>query len=79
LAFEILRKLEAYAGERYVSPLEFAWIHFALGDIDLGFHWLTKAVNDRSFDLLSLKVDPRFDPLRDDPRFKPLLKQLALD
>jgi serine/threonine-protein kinase len=78
LAFEILRKLEAYAGERYVSPLEFAWIHFALGDIDLGFHWLAKAGNDRSFDLISLKVDPRFDALRDDARFTPLLKQLGV-
>jgi serine/threonine-protein kinase len=78
LAREILRKLEAYAGERYVSPLEFAWIHFALGDIDLGFHWLAKAGNDRSFDLISLKVDPRFDALRDDARFTPLLKQLGV-
>jgi serine/threonine-protein kinase len=78
LALEILRKLEAYAGERYVSPLEFAWVHFALGDIDLGFHWLAKAGHDRSFDLLSLKVDPRFDSLRDDARFAPLLKQLGV-
>jgi TolB-like protein/Tfp pilus assembly protein PilF len=78
LALEILRKLEAYALERYVSPLEFAWIQFALGEIDLGFHWLTKAGNDRSFDLISLKVDPRFDALRDDARFTPLLKQLGV-
>ena len=60
-------KLEAYAKERYVSPLEFAWIQFALGDVDLGFHWLAKACEDRSFDLISIKVDPRFDALRDDP------------
>ena len=26
LAVEMLRKLEAYAKERYVSPVEFAWI-----------------------------------------------------
>ena len=37
LALEVLRKLECYATERYVSPLEFAWIQFALGDLDLGF------------------------------------------
>ena len=78
LALEVLRKLEAYAKERYVSPLEFAWIQFALGDVDLGFRWLTKACQDRSFDLISLKVDPRFDPLRADTRFEPLLKQLGL-
>ena len=30
-ALEVLRKLETYAKERYVSPLEFAWIQFGLG------------------------------------------------
>jgi serine/threonine-protein kinase len=75
-ALDVLRKLEDYAKERYVSPLEFAWIHFALGDTDLGFRWLAKASDDRSFDLISLKVDPRFDPLRDDERFATLLQRL---
>ena len=78
-ALEVLRKLESYASERYVSPLEFAWIQFALGDVDLGFRWLAKACDDRSFDLIALKVDPRFDPLRDDDRFAPILKQLGLE
>src|SRR4030095_6746086 len=78
-ALEVLRTLESYARERYVSPLEFAWIRFALGDVDLGFQWLAKACADRSFDLISVKVDPRFDPLRDDARFAPILKQLGLD
>jgi TolB-like protein/Flp pilus assembly protein TadD len=78
-ALEVLRTLESYASERYVSPLEVAWIQFALGEIDLGFQWLTKACDDRSFDLISVKVDPRFDPLRDDDRFVGILKQLGLD
>jgi serine/threonine-protein kinase len=78
-ALDVLRKLESYASERYVSPLEFAWIQFALGEVDLGFQWLAKACDDRSFDLISLKVDPRFDTLRDDDRFAPILKQLGLE
>ena len=78
-ALEVLRKLEAYATERYVSPLEFAWIQFALGDVDLGFKWLTKACEDRVFDLISIKVDPRFDPLSDDPRFAAIARQLHPD
>ena len=75
-ALEVLKKLETYAAGRYVSPLEFAWIHFALRDIDLGFTWLTKACEDRSFDLIAIKVDPRFDPFRDDRRFVALTRQL---
>jgi TolB-like protein/Tfp pilus assembly protein PilF len=78
-ALEVLRKLEAYATERYVSPLEFAWIQFALGEVDLGFKWLTKACEDRVFDLISIKVDPRFDPLSDDPRFAAIARQLHPD
>jgi TolB-like protein/Flp pilus assembly protein TadD len=78
-ALEVLRKLESYATERYVSPLEFAWIQFALGDVDLGFGWLEKACEDRSFDLISLQVDSRFDPLREDDRFAPIVTRLGLE
>jgi serine/threonine-protein kinase len=77
-ALDVLEKLQAYARERYVSPVEFAWIVFALGEADEGFRWLSKACDDRSFDLIAAKVDPRFDPIRDDPRFKPVLEALNL-
>jgi TolB-like protein/Tfp pilus assembly protein PilF len=77
-ALEVLQKLEAYAKERYVSPLEFAWIQFALGDLDLGFTWLAKASDDRAFDLISIKVDPRFDALRNDRRFVAIAKHIGV-
>ena len=77
-ALDVLRKLESYATERYVSPLEFAWIHFGLGDVDLGFTWLAKASDDRAFDLISIKVDPRYDSLREDRRFAAIRRQLGV-
>jgi TolB-like protein/Tfp pilus assembly protein PilF len=77
-ALEIFHELETIAKERYVSPLEFAWICFALGDVDTGFAWVSKAFDDRSFDLLSMNVDPRWDPWRDDARFRSLLGRLHL-
>jgi TolB-like protein/Flp pilus assembly protein TadD len=77
-ALEVLRKLEAYAKERYVSPLEFAWIQFALGEVDPGFRWLTKACDDRAFDLISVKVDPRYDLLKDDRRFAAIQRRLGV-
>ena len=77
-ALDVLRKLEAYARERYVSPLEFAWIQFALGETDLGFRWMQKALDDRSFDLISIKVDPRFDPLKDDRRFRAIASRMGV-
>jgi TolB-like protein/Flp pilus assembly protein TadD len=79
VALGILRKLEALAKSRYVSPFEFAVIQFALGHTDLGFNWLTKACQDRSFELLSIKVDPRFDPFKDDRRFATVAQQMGLE
>ena len=79
LALEVLGKLQAFAKQRYVSPMEFAWIHFALEQPDQGFRWLTKASEDRAFELIHLKVDARFDPLRDDRRFAAIMKRLGLD
>ena len=78
-ALEMLKKLEALARHRYVSPLEFAWIRFALGEETGGFRWLTKACADRCFDLIAIKVDPRFDPYRGDARFGQLIAHLGLD
>ena len=77
-ALEVLRKLESYARARYVSPLEFAWIQFALGETDLGFSWMQKAFEDRSFDLISIKVDPRFDSLKDDARFETIARRMGV-
>jgi TolB-like protein/Flp pilus assembly protein TadD len=78
-ALEVLRKLESYAAERYVSPVEFAWIQFALGDLDTGFRWLLKGLDDRAFDLISVKVDPRYDALRSDRRFSALTREMGVD
>jgi hypothetical protein len=58
----VLGKLDAFAKQRYVSPMEFAWIYFALEQTEQGFRWLTKASEDRAFELIHLKVDARFDP-----------------
>ena len=77
-ALEVLHKLESYAKERYVSPLEFAWIQFGLGETDLGFHWMQKAMEDRSFDLITIKVDPRFGPLEGDPRFEAIARRMGV-
>jgi TolB-like protein/Flp pilus assembly protein TadD len=77
-AIDVLHKLETYAKERYVSPLEFAGIQFGLGETDLGFTWMQKAMEDRSFDLISIKVDPRFDALKDDRRFDAIARRMGV-
>jgi len=77
-ALRILAALHSLAGRRYVSPLDLASFHFALGHDDEGFEWLTKAFQDRCFELISLRVDPRLQSLKGNPTFHRLFNQLGL-
>jgi serine/threonine-protein kinase len=74
----ILQELCALAEKRYVSPFEIASLYFALGDEGHGFDWLGKAFQDRCFELICIKVDPRMASLRAHPRFQDLFRQLGL-
>jgi tetratricopeptide (TPR) repeat protein len=74
----VLAELGAMSPRRYVSPLEIAYIHLALGQTDLAFQWLDKAVAERASFLVLLRVEPRADPLRSDLRFADLLRRVGL-
>jgi serine/threonine-protein kinase len=74
----LLTELQQLSEICYVSPWELASIHFALGDEASGFEWLKRAFKDRSFELISIKVDPRFDRLKANPAFHELAGQLGL-
>ncbi len=77
-ARRILRDLQELAARRYVSPFELAAIHLALGQRDEGFEWLSRAFQDRCFELICLRVDPRWESLWGDPQFRALFDQLGL-
>jgi len=77
-AHKILDELQQQSKRRYVSPFELASIHFALNQLEQGFQWLTKAFQDRCFELVAIKVDPKFDSVANDPRFSALFNQLGL-
>ena len=77
-ALQIRQALQEMAEKRYVSPFELASLHFALGQADEGFEWLTKAFQDRCFELISLRVDPRWQSLKGNPRFHQLSNRLGL-
>jgi serine/threonine-protein kinase len=77
-AHRILDELGELAKKRYVSPFELATIYFALNQLDHGFQWLTKAYQDRCFELVAIKVDPKFDAIATDPRFGALFSKLGL-
>lgn len=63
----------------YVSPYDVATIHAGLEEKDQAIAWLEKAYEDRSGWLaLWVKVDPKFDGLREDARFQELLQRVGL-
>jgi serine/threonine-protein kinase len=73
-----LDDLRSLAAKRYVSPFYFALIYLALSDADAGFEWLRKAFEDRWFDLMYMKADPRFKTFHSDPRFLSICNQMGL-
>ncbi len=79
MAMKVLGRLQALAKTRYVSPFEFASIQFALGHTDAGFQWLAKACQDRSFELISINVDPRWEALKSDRRFTSVTRKVGLE
>lgn len=56
---------------RYVA----AAFHVALGEKDKAFEELNKSYDMRETFFVQVKVDPRFDSLRDGPRFQDLLRR----
>jgi eukaryotic-like serine/threonine-protein kinase len=76
-AIRSLEKLKALSKDRYVSPVTFLLAYLGLGEKDEAFAWLEKAYQERAV-LLYIKLDPIFDPIRDDPRFAQLLRRMGL-
>ena len=74
----IIKELAAMIPRRYVSAVETAYIYGALGETSLAFAWLEKALTERAWGMVLLRVDPRADPLRGDPRFPDLLRRVGL-
>ena len=73
-ALSILEEIMLLAKSRYVQPFDVALIHLGLGNESAAFDWLEQAYKSHSYELVSLKVDPRFDAVRRSLRFAKLLK-----
>jgi len=78
-ARKILDQLKERSQQTYVQPMWLAVIYVALGDSDQAFDSIQEAYEDRSTWLVYLKVDPLFDPIRQDPRFTDLLHRVGLN
>ena len=74
-ALEILNRLTE--GGRYVPHWFLSLIWIGIGDADRAFEHLETAFDDREPCMVTLGVDPIFDPLRADDRFDDLVRRIA--
>jgi len=76
-AEKILDLMKNRPGVSYTAPYTLAVLYTGLGERDLAFSCLMHGIEERSEDMVFLKVEPALDPLRSDPRFKKLLHQMG--
>jgi serine/threonine protein kinase len=69
--------LDSEAGVRHVPPYAIAGPLALLGDKDRAFERLEEAFTTRDRGMVWIRVNPRFDPLRDDARFASLLARMG--
>jgi DNA-binding winged helix-turn-helix (wHTH) protein/TolB-like protein len=75
------KRLEQEIEEGRSESLEafnMAEIYAPLSEKDIAFEWLEKAIKNRDYEVMYLRVAPNLDPLRADPRFADALRRVGL-
>jgi TolB-like protein/DNA-binding winged helix-turn-helix (wHTH) protein/Tfp pilus assembly protein PilF len=73
-----MEELLRYSRRHPFDPMMFVMPYVGIGDKDQAFASLEKSVAAHSPGLVTLRVEPAFDPLRSDPRFDDLLRRVGL-
>jgi serine/threonine-protein kinase len=75
-SYELLKKLEAQSATEYVSQFGLVVAYTELGKFDDAFAALERSVQAKEDALLSIRINPRLDRIRDDPRFKDIQRRI---
>jgi tetratricopeptide (TPR) repeat protein len=74
-----LRRLQELSSQQDIDASAIARIYIGLGQKEQALTWLERAYEQRnSSEIFYLKIEPVWDPLRDDPRFQDLLRRMNL-
>ena len=71
-------RLRALLAESEKNAWAIGIVYLGLGDKARSLDWFEKAVRERSGDMIDARVEPVYDPLRQEPRFKQLLVRMNL-
>jgi TolB-like protein/DNA-binding winged helix-turn-helix (wHTH) protein/Tfp pilus assembly protein PilF len=72
-ALAALHKLKELNQQQQRDPAMFVIAYLGLGDKEESLHWLQVSLEHHSNVITTLKVDPIYDPLRNEPRFIDIL------
>ena len=75
-AQDAFRKLQKMERIQHMDPLVFVVATIGMNQNNQAVRYLEKAYEEHSPALNALKVDPLYDPLRDDPRFKEIVRKM---
>ena len=75
-ALKVLAQLNELSKARYVPDYTFAIVHLGLGDHEETLRWLELCSERGASALLSLKSDPRLQPLHGHPRYERLVARV---
>ena len=75
-----IEKLEQWARDRPTDPMPMLpAAYLGVDEKAKALAWLEKSFRERSAIITVLKVEPLYDPLREDPRFQELLRRVGLE
>jgi tetratricopeptide (TPR) repeat protein len=75
-ALNLLSRLEQLSTHRHVGLFTFALAHLAVGDNEKAIGDLEQAYREHDPNIVDIKVEPLFDPLRGHPRFERLIAKV---
>ncbi|MDQ3666610.1 MAG: protein kinase [Acidobacteriota bacterium] len=73
----LLEELLKLSSQRYVPPYHVAFLYNGLNERDKTLAWLERGYEQRDPKMVFLKVEPKWNNLRDDPRFQDLLRRVG--
>jgi TolB-like protein/DNA-binding winged helix-turn-helix (wHTH) protein/Flp pilus assembly protein TadD len=75
----VLKELRAIAADAYVPAYNFAMIYNGLGRTDEALAQLERSFQAREVQLTFIRIDTRWDALRDEPRFAAIAARMNLE
>jgi len=75
-ARKTLARLSALSSDEYVSPYYVALVYARLGESAEAVRWLEKGFQEQDTTMPTMRVDPRFDPLRAQAGYNALLQRM---